>query len=121
MANGVKDVLLTADEESDKYYAKVIEIHLNELEPHVNGPSTPDSHPISQLKSAVSDSDWPKELSHTMVDSCSNSSYEDLDKARQIVRQASVAGPINFKPPFLLTPGSERIRTTVEADGGRLL
>lgn len=117
-ANGVKNVLLTADEGSDNYYDQVIEIDLNELEPHVNGPFTPDlAHPIYQLKSVVSDSDWPKELSHAMVGSCTNSSYEDLDKARQLVRQARAAGLTNFKTPFLLTPGSEKIRATAEADG----
>ena len=117
-ANGVKDVLLNADEGSDNYYDQVIEINLDELEPHVNGPYTPDlAHPISQLKSAVSESDWPTNLSHAMVGSCTNSSYEDLDKTRQLVRQARAAGLTTFKTPFLLTPGSENIRATAEADG----
>ncbi|OJJ30245.1 hypothetical protein ASPWEDRAFT_54885 [Aspergillus wentii DTO 134E9] len=117
-AGGVKDVLLTADEGSDAYYDQVIEINLSTLEPHVNGPYTPDlAHPISQLKTAVSESDWPAEISHAMVGSCTNSSYEDLDKARQLVTQARSAGLDKFKTPFLLTPGSERIRATAEADG----
>lgn len=118
VANGVKDVLLTADEGSDDYYDQVIEINLDELEPHVNGPYTPDlAHPISQLKSAVSESDWPTNLSHAMVSSCTNSSYEDLDKTPQLVRQARDAGLTTFKTPFLLTPGSEKIRATAEAGG----
>lgn len=117
-ANGFKDVLLSADEGSDEYYDQLIEIDLDDLEPHVNGPFTPDlAHPISQLKQAVADSDWPTNLSHAMVGSCTNSSYEDLDKARQLVRQARAMGLSSFKTPFLLTPGSENIRATAEADG----
>lgn len=117
-ANGVKDVLLSADEGSDNYYDQVIEINLDDLEPHVNGPYTPGlAHPVSQLKSVVSESDWPTNLSHAMVGSCTNSSYEDLDKTRQLVRQARAAGLTTFKTPFLLTPGSENIRATAKADG----
>lgn len=117
-ANQVRDVLLTADEGSHQYYDRIIDIDLSSLEPHVNGPFTPDlAHPISQLKSVVADKDWPIELSHAMVGSCTNSSYEDLDKCRQLVRQAKAAGVEKFKVPFLLTPGSEQIRATTEADG----
>jgi aconitate hydratase len=80
-ANAVKDVLLAADEGSDRYYDQVIEIYLSKLEPHVNGPYTPDlAHPISQLKKSVVESDWRVTLSHSMVGSCTNSSYEDLRK-----------------------------------------
>lgn len=117
-ANQVRDILLTADEGSHNYYDRVIDINLSTLEPHINGPFTPDlAHPISQLKSTISDKDWPVELSHAMVGSCTNSSYEDLDKCRQLVRQAHAAGTTKFKVPFLLTPGSEQIRATAEADG----
>lgn len=117
-ANQVRDVLLTADEGSQKFYDRVIDIDLSSLEPHINGPFTPDlAHPLSQLKSAVTEKDWPIELSHAMVGSCTNSSYEDLDKCRQLIRQAKAAGTRNFKVPFLLTPGSEQIRATAEADG----
>lgn len=117
-ANQVRDILLTADEGSHKYYDQIINIDLSSLEPHINGPFTPDlAHPISQLKSTISDKDWPVELSHAMVGSCTNSSYEDLDKCRQLVRQAHAAGTTKFKVPFLLTPGSEQIRATAEADG----
>ncbi|KAK1147516.1 hypothetical protein N8T08_000857 [Aspergillus melleus] len=117
-ADGVKDVLLTADEGSENYYNQVIEIDLSTLEPHVNGPFTPDlAHPISQLKKAASEKDWPGELSHAMVGSCTNSSYEDLDKTRQLVAQAKAAGLNKFKVPFLLSPGSEQIRATAESEG----
>ncbi|PWY74510.1 aconitate hydratase [Aspergillus sclerotioniger CBS 115572] len=117
-AEAVKDVLLTADQGSEEYYDQVIEIDLSTLEPHINGPFTPDlAHPISKLATAVSQSDWPVDLSHAMVGSCTNSSYEDLDKARQLVNQARAAGLTKFKTPFLVSPGSETIRATAEADG----
>ncbi|RAQ67994.1 aconitate hydratase [Aspergillus flavus] len=117
-AQGVQQALLQADEGSDKYYDQVIEIDLSTLEPHVNGPYTPDlAHPISELGKAVSQSEWPINLSHAMVGSCTNSSYEDLDKTRQLVAQARDAGLPRFKTPFLVAPGSEQIRATAEEDG----
>ncbi|RAK75881.1 aconitate hydratase [Aspergillus fijiensis CBS 313.89] len=117
-AGNTRSTLLTADEGSDDYYDQIIELDLTSLEPHVNGPYTPDlAHPISKLKDAVAGQDWPVELSHAMVGSCTNSSYEDLDKARQIVSQARAAGITKFKTPFMVSPGSERIRATAEADG----
>jgi aconitate hydratase len=118
LTDGYKELLLTADEGSDAHYDEVIEIDLDTLEPHINGPFTPDlSHPLSQLKAAVTESDWPIEISHAMVGSCTNSSYEDLDKTRQLVRQAKEAGLIRTKAPFMITPGSEKIRATAEDDG----
>ncbi|KAL3478843.1 aconitase family-domain-containing protein [Aspergillus californicus] len=117
-AHEARSALLTADEGAEQYYNQVIEIDLTALEPHVNGPYTPDlAHPISTLKTAVQDQDWPTDLSHAMVGSCTNSSYEDLDKTRQIVRQARAAGFTTFPTPFMVTPGSEQIRATAEADG----
>lgn len=117
-AQEARNVLLTADEGSDSYYDQVIEIDLSSLEPHVNGPYTPDlAHPISKLKTAFNGEQWPVELSHAMVGSCTNSSYEDLDKTRQIVSQAREAGFKKFPTPFMVTPGSEQIRATAEADG----
>ncbi|CAI7657080.1 unnamed protein product [Penicillium manginii] len=117
-ANNVRDVLLTADEGSQQYYDRIIDIDLSTLEPHINGPFTPDlAHPLSQLKKSIAEEDWPIDLSHAMVGSCTNSSYEDLDKCRQLIRQAKAAGTSKFKVPFLLTPGSEQIRATAEADG----
>ncbi|KAL3464496.1 aconitase family-domain-containing protein [Aspergillus heterothallicus] len=117
-ADEVKAALLTADEGAEAYYDQVIEIDLTSLEPHVNGPYTPDlAHPISKLGTAIAGQDWPVELSHAMVGSCTNSSYEDLDKTRQIVAQARAAGVAKFPTPFMVTPGSEQIRATAEADG----
>lgn len=117
-ANQVRDALLTADEGSQQYYDRIIDIDLSTLEPHINGPFTPDlAHPLSKLKKSIAEQDWPIDLSHAMVGSCTNSSYEDLVKCRQLIRQAKAAGTSKFKVPFLLTPGSEQIRATAEADG----
>jgi aconitate hydratase len=118
MADQYKDVLLTADQGSEQHYDDIIEIDLDTLEPHINGPFTPDlSHPLSQFKRAVLESDWPVEISHAMVGSCTNSSYEDLDKSRQLIEQAKAAGLDKVQTPFMVTPGSEQIRETAEADG----
>jgi aconitate hydratase len=118
LANGYRDILLTADEGSENHYDTVIEIDLDSLEPHVNGPFTPDlSHPLSQLKEAVAENDWPVEVSHAMVGSCTNSSYEDLYKTSQLVDQAKAAGLTQVKTPFLVSPGSEDIRATAESEG----
>ncbi|GME26187.1 uncharacterized protein LTHEOB_3320 [Neofusicoccum parvum] len=85
--------LLRADEGSERYYDEIIEIDLDTLEPHINGPYTPDlSHPLSKFSDEVKASEWPKKLSHAMVGSCTNSSYEDLKKASELVRQAETAG-----------------------------
>lgn len=117
-ANRYKDVLLTADQGSEQHYDDIINIDLDTLEPHVNGPFTPDlSHPLSQLKEAVENSDWPVDISHAMVGSCTNSSYEDLYKTSQLVSQAKAAGLLRVKTPFMVSPGSEDIRATAEAEG----
>lgn len=109
--------LLLPDEGSEKYYDEVIEIDLDTLEPHINGPYTPDlSHPLSKFSNEVQGSEWPKELSHAMVGSCTNSSYEDLKKASELIRQAESVG-LKPKVPFFVTAGSEQIRATVERDG----
>ncbi|KAJ4299215.1 hypothetical protein N0V90_004459 [Kalmusia sp. IMI 367209] len=79
---------------------------------------TPDlSHPLSQLKSAVLKSGWPVKVSHAMVGSCTNSSYEDLYKTQDLINQAKEAGIPHIKTPFMVSPGSEIIRATAEADG----
>ncbi|KAJ9635533.1 hypothetical protein H2199_008536 [Coniosporium tulheliwenetii] len=117
-ADRFKDTLLAADEGSENSYDEIIEINLDTLEPRVNGPFTPDlSHPLSRLKHALSESDWPVELSSSMVGSCTNSSYEDLEKVRHLVAQAKTAGIAKVKIPFLVSPGSEQIHATAEADG----
>ncbi|KAF9729399.1 aconitate hydratase [Paraphaeosphaeria minitans] len=118
LANQYQNVLLRPDEGAEHHYDDVIEIDLDTLEPHINGPFTPDlSHPLSQLKDAVRQSDWPAEVSHAMVGSCTNSSYEDLYKTQQLVLQAKAAGIERVKTPFLVAPGSEDIRATAEVDG----
>lgn len=118
LANQYRDVLLRADDGAEKYYDDIIDIDLDTLEPHINGPFTPDlSHPLSQLKDAVRRSEWPVEVSHAMVGSCTNSSYEDLYKTQQLVMQAKAAGIERVKTPFMVAPGSEDIRATAEADG----
>ncbi|GMH37914.1 hypothetical protein BSKO_05798 [Bryopsis sp. KO-2023] len=98
-------------------YDQVIEINLSELEPHVNGPFTPDlAHPISDFAEAVKKNGWPSELSAGLIGSCTNSSYEDMMRAASVARQALQAG-IKAKVPFTITPGSEQIRATIERDG----
>ncbi|SCU96924.1 LADA_0H03488g1_1 [Lachancea dasiensis] len=106
---------LSADEGAQ--YDKVLEINLSELEPHVNGPFTPDlSTPISDFGSTSLKENWPQKISAGLIGSCTNSSYQDMTRAVDLVRQASSAG---LKPriPFFVTPGSEQIRATLERDG----
>ncbi|EAT87749.2 hypothetical protein SNOG_05358 [Parastagonospora nodorum SN15] len=94
-------------------YDKVIEINLSELEPHINGPFTPDlSTPLSKFKSLVEEKDWPKTFGAGLIGSCTNSSYQDMTRSEDIVKQAAAAG---LKPPptVFITPGSEQIRATL--------
>ncbi|MBI5403591.1 MAG: aconitate hydratase [Ignavibacteriae bacterium] len=116
LANGLKEYL-TADSGSDKYYDNVIEINLDELEPHINGPFTPDlSHPISKFRDAVIENGYPEELKVGLIGSCTNSSYEDMERSASIAKQAIEKG-IKVKSEFVITPGSEQIRATIEKDG----
>lgn len=113
--------MLTADPEAfanpEKYYDEVIEINLDELEPHVNGPFTPDkAWPISQLAKAVAENGYPEEIKVALIGSCTNSSYEDIERSASIARLASAKG-ITAKADFVITPGSEQIRATIERDG----
>ena len=113
-----KQSLLVADEGSENYYDDIIDMDLSALEPHINGPFTPDlSHPLSKFKQHVEESSWPSKLSVSMVGSCTNSSYEDLEKVRSVVVQAKKAGLERTKVPFLISPGSEQIRATAEESG----
>lgn len=112
---------LTGDEECyaqpEKYFDQVIEIDLSTLEPHINGPYTPDlAWPISKFKEAVKENNYPQKLEVGLIGSCTNSSYEDLDRAASIARQASEK-KLKTKAEFTITPGSEQIRYTVERDG----
>ncbi|KAK1705911.1 aconitase family-domain-containing protein [Colletotrichum lupini] len=113
-----KQPLLVGDEGCDRYYDEIIELDLSSLEPHINGPFTPDlAHPLSQFKRHVSESSWPSDISCSLVGSCTNSSYEDLEKVRHLVVQAKEAGLEKTKTRFLVSPGSEQIRATAEEEG----
>lgn len=94
-----------------------MDINLSTLEPCINGPFTPDlSHTISSFSADVKASPWPQDISHAMIGSCTNSSYEDLKKVRNMVREAHKAG-IKPRVPIFVTAGSEKIRATVEQEG----
>lgn len=112
---------LTGDAECyahpEKYFDQVIEIDLSTLEPHINGPYTPDlAWPISQFAKAVIENGYPQKLEVGLIGSCTNSSYEDLDRAASLARQA-VEKNLKVKSEFTVTPGSEQIRYTVARDG----
>ncbi len=112
---------LTADpealEEPSRYYDEVIEINLSELEPHVNGPFTPDkAWPISQLADAVRQNGYPEEIRVALIGSCTNSSYEDIERSASIARLALDKG-LKARSEFVITPGSEQIRATIDRDG----
>ena len=116
MADSVSG-LLKADEGSEKYYDEVIEIDLSTLEPHVNGPFTPDlAWPISKFKDAVKENGYPEELKVALIGSCTNSSYEDMERSASVAGQALAKG-LKAKSEFTITPGSEQIRATIERDG----
>ncbi len=112
---------LTGDKEvyenPEKYFDQVIEINLSELEPHINGPFTPDlAWPLSKFAEAVRANNWPEVLEVGLIGSCTNSSYEDITRAASIAKQATDNG-IKAKAEFTITPGSEQVRFTVERDG----
>lgn len=112
---------LTGDPEvynnPEKYFDQVIEINLTELEPYINGPFTPDlAWPLSKFAQAVKDNNYPEILEVALIGSCTNSSYEDLDRSASIVKQALKKG-IKAKSEFTITPGSEQVRFTIERDG----
>ncbi|HET6243939.1 MAG: aconitate hydratase [Bacteroidetes bacterium] len=99
------------------YFDELIEINLDELEPHINGPFTPDlAWPISQFAQAVKDNNWPSTLEVGLIGSCTNSSYEDISRSASIAKQAVEKG-LKAKAEFTITPGSEQVRYTVDRDG----
>jgi aconitate hydratase len=107
--------LLKADDGAQ--YDQVIEINLSELEPHINGPFTPDlSTKLSQFSDAIKKNNWPAELRAALIGSCTNSSYEDMARAASIAQQAIEQG-LKAKSAFFVTPGSEQIRATIQRDG----
>jgi aconitate hydratase len=120
LANGVKEHL-TADVEvytnPEKYFDQVIEINLSELEPHLNGPFTPDlATPISKMKEVAAAQGWPTKVEVGLIGSCTNSSYEDISRAVSIAQQVADKG-LKTKAEYCINPGSEQIRYTIERDG----
>lgn len=101
----------------EKYYDRVIEINLSELEPYVNGPFTPDAaHTLSDFAKAVKENNYPQQMEVGLIGSCTNSSYEDMSRAASIVKDAEDKG-IAIKAQFIINPGSEQVLYTAERDG----
>jgi aconitate hydratase len=112
---------LTGDQEvyenPEKYFDRVIEINLSELEPHLNGPFTPDlATPISKMKEEAAKNNWPTKVEVGLIGSCTNSSYEDISRAVSLAKQVAEKG-LKTKAEFTITPGSELVRYTIERDG----
>jgi aconitate hydratase len=120
LADGIRDYLRPDKEvyaNPEKYYDQVIEINLSELEPHVNGPFTPDlAWPISKFAEAVKANNWPERLEVALIGSCTNSSYEDISRSASLAQQA-IDKNLKTKAEFTITPGSEQVRFTIEKDG----
>ncbi|MCD6598250.1 MAG: aconitate hydratase [Bacteroidales bacterium] len=103
--------------ESEKYFDQVLEINLDELEPYLNGPFTPDrATPVSQMKEEAKKNGWPLKVEVGLIGSCTNSSYEDISRAASIAKQAKEKD-LSVKAGFTITPGSEQVRFTIERDG----
>jgi aconitate hydratase len=129
-ATGRKEVVALADQIADhltgddevyanpeKYFDQVIEIDLSTLEPHVNGPFTPDrATPVSQMRKEAEANGWPMKVEWGLIGSCTNSSYEDISRAASIAKQAVEKG-LTPKAEFGINPGSEQVRYTIERDG----
>ena len=120
MADTIKEHL-TGDaavyENPSAYFDQVIEINLSELEPHLNGPFTPDlATPISKMKEAAAANNWPTKIEVGLIGSCTNSSYEDISRAVSLARQVQEKG-LKLNAEFTITPGSEQVRYTIERDG----
>jgi aconitate hydratase len=119
-ANKIADHL-TGDEEvyndPGKYFDQVIEIDLSKLEPHINGPFTPDlATPVSEFAKVARENNWPLKLEVGLIGSCTNSSYEDITRAASVAQQA-LDNDLEVKTEYTVTPGSEQVRFTVERDG----
>src|ERR1700710_2469151 len=120
LADKIRDCLRPDPEvyaDPASYYDQVIEINLNELEPHVNGPFTPDlAWPISKFADAVRSNQWPEKLEVALIGSCTNSSYEDISRSASVAKQA-IEKNLETLAEFTITPGSELVRFTSEKDG----
>ncbi len=120
LANGIREHL-TADAECyanpEQYFDQVIELNLSELEPHINGPFTPDlATPISKMKEVAAANGWPTNIEVGLIGSCTNSSYEDISRAASLAKQVADKN-LKTKAEFTITPGSEQVRYTIERDG----
>lgn len=119
-AEGVAEHLRADDDviaQPSKYYDRVIEIDLNTLEPHINGPFTPDAAtPISVFAEKVLSENYPRKMEVGLIGSCTNSSYQDISRAASVARQAAQK-KLSVSSPLIITPGSEQIRRTIERDG----
>lgn len=120
MADNIKSHL-TADPDvysnPHEYFDQVIEIDLNDLEPHLNGPFTPDlATPISKIKEVAAANEWPTKVEVGLIGSCTNSSYEDISRAVSLAKQVADKN-LKTKAEFTITPGSEQVRYTIERDG----
>ncbi len=120
LADNIKEHLTGDDEvyaNPQKYFDQVIEINLNELEPHLNGPFTPDlATPISKMKEVAAANGWPMKIEVGLIGSCTNSSYEDISRSVSIAKQVAEKG-LKLQSDFTITPGSEQVRFTIERDG----
>ena len=119
-ANAVK-AYLTGDAEvyanPEQYFDQVIEINLSELEPHLNGPFTPDlATPISKMREEAAKNNWPLQVQVGLIGSCTNSSYEDISRSASLAKQVAEK-KLKTKAKFTITPGSEQVRYTIERDG----
>lgn len=120
LANGVKEHL-TGDADAyaqpEKYFDEVIELNLDELEPYLNGPFSPDlATPVSKMKAAAAANNWPTTIEVGLIGSCTNSSYEDISRAASLAKQAAEKG-LKAKAEYTITPGSELVHYTIQRDG----
>ncbi len=119
-ANAVAHHLRADDEvlaDPNRYYDQVVEINLDTLTPHINGPHTPDrAREVSALGDEARSEGWPTTISAALIGSCTNSSYEDITRAASIAREATAKG-LTVKSKLMITPGSEQVRATIERDG----
>gem|GEM_PF-5498808 len=120
LANEIRQYLRSDPEvydEPERFYDQLIEINLDELEPHLNGPFTPDlDTPLSRMKERLHQHDWPRQVEWGLIGSCTNSSYEDLSRAASIAKQA-IEKKIPLRSKLGINPGSEQVRYTAERDG----
>src|SRR5437879_157871 len=105
------------DADPKTFFDEVVEIDLSTLEPHINGPHSPDrARPVSRMAADAKLNGWPLHISSALIGSCTNSSYEDITRTASLARQAAARG-MRVQTPLLVTPGSERVRATIERDG----